>query len=139
MLIRLIYVSKASSPMPLELKNVLASSRKNNPVLGITGALCLIDGIYLQCLEGQAAAVDALFHKIQKDSRHSATKLLERLTVSERSFPGWAMALLTWNEETKAVFRLFNPDSAPDAYAVDPATVDSLLQAWSKTTNWMTV
>ena len=139
MLIRIIYVSKASSPMPLELKNVLAASRKNNPVLGITGALCLINGVYLQCLEGQAAAVDALYQKIEKDSRHSSTKLLERRAISERSFPRWAMALLTWNEETQAVFRLFNPNGALDAYEVDPATIDSLLQAWSKTTNWMTV
>lgn len=139
MLIRIVYVSKASSSLPLELKKILTASRKNNPILGVTGAMCLIDGIYLQCLEGQAATVDALYQKIEKDSRHSSPKLLDRRSLPERAFPGWAMALLTWNEETQAVFRLFNPDRPLDAYTVDPATVDSLLQAWSKTSNWMTV
>ena len=125
--------------MPLEIKDILLASRKNNPVLGITGALCFLDGIYLQYLEGEAAAVNALYQKIGKDSRHSHIKLLVREQISQRAHPKWSMALLTWNEETKAIFRLFNPNSALDAYATDPASVPSLLQAWTGTSNWMTL
>jgi Sensors of blue-light using FAD len=139
MLIRIIYVSKANSLLPLELKNILASCRKNNQRLGITGAMCLIDGIYLQCLEGPQAVVDALYQKIEEDSRSSGIKLLERCSVTDRTFPHWAMALLTWNEETQQVFRRYNTNSGLDVYQADPATIYSLLQAWSKTTNWMTV
>ena len=139
MLTRIIYVSRAPSAGPFEIKNILLASRKNNPVLGITGALCFLDGIYLQHLEGEASAVNALYQKIEKDPRHSHTKPLVHDQISQRAHPKWSMALLTWNEETKAILRLFNPDSALDAYAIDPASVSSLLQAWADTPNWMTL
>ena len=139
MLIRIIYVSKASSSLPLELKEILAVARKNNPSTGITGAMCLIDGVYLQYLEGTESVVDALYKKIESDSRHSVPNVLERRSISERTFPGWAMALLTWNDETKALFRRFNPDTALDAYEVDCATIDPLIRAWAGSKNWMTV
>lgn len=139
MLIRVIYVSRASSPLPLELKEILASSRKNNPALRVSGAMCFIDGVYLQCIEGEASVVDTLYQRIERDARHTAPKMLEHQPISERAFPGWSMALLTWNDETKKVFRSFNPDSGLDVYSADPATIDSLIRAWAATSNWMTL
>ncbi len=139
MLIRLIYVSRAKSALPLELKDILAAARKNNPILGISGAMCFIDGVYLQYLEGEAAAVDGLYQKIENDSRHTGSKVLDRQPIGAREFPKWDMALLTWNDETKAIFRRFNPDRALDAYAADPATIAELLRTWAGTSNWMTL
>jgi hypothetical protein len=139
MLSRVIYVSRASSALPLELKDILASSRKNNPRLGVSGAMCFIDGVYLQCLEGEASVVDALYQRIEKDARHTGPKMLEKKAVSERAFPGWAMALLTWNEETKKVYSTFNPDSGLDVYLADPATIEPLMRTWAATSNWMTL
>ena len=101
--------------------------------------MCFLDGVYFHHLEGEASTVDALYKKIEADPRHSDTRLLVHDQISQRAHPKWSMALLTWNEETKAIFKLFNPDSALDAYATDPATVSSLLQAWSRTPNWMTL
>lgn len=125
--------------MPIEIKEILLASKKNNPVLGVTGALCFLDGIYLQYLEGEASAVGALYKKIEVDPRHSDTRVLVHDQISQRAHPKWSMALLTWNEETKTIFRLFNPDSELDGYATDPASVSSLLHAWSRTSNWMTL
>lgn len=139
MLLRIIYVSRASAPLPLELKEILASSRKNNRVLGVTGAMGFIDGLYLQCLEGEASVVDALYKRIEEDSRHSAPKILESKSVSERAFPGWSMGLLTWNDETRKVFEKFNPSGSLDLYAADPATIDSLVRSWTTSSNWMTL
>lgn len=139
MLIRTIYVSRASSPMPLELKEILAVSRKNNPLLGIGGALCFLDGVYLQLLEGEAVAVDALYRKIETDPRHTDIKMLVHEPIAQREYPKWSMALLTWNEETKAIFKLFNPSSERDAHAADPASVVVLMRAWAGTNNWMTL
>lgn len=139
MLIRIIYVSRASSPMPLEIKQILVSSRKNNPLLGVSGAMCFLDGIYFQYLEGEAAAVDALYKKIEADGRHKDAKVLIHEPISKREYPNWSMALLTWNEETKTIFSLFNPHSGLNVYATDPATAASLLRAWSGTNNWMTL
>ena len=139
MLIQTIYVSRASSPMPLELKDILAVSRKNNPLKNIGGAMCFLDSIYLQLLEGEAAAVDALYQKIEKDPRHTDIKMLIHEPITQREYPNWAMALLTWNDETKAIFKRFNPGSERDVHAADPANVDALLRAWAGTNNWMTV
>ena len=139
MLIRTIYVSRSNSPMPLEIKDILFASRRNNPVLGIGGAMCFLDGVYLQFLEGEATAVDALHQKIEKDPRHTEVKMLVHEPIAQRGYPNWSMALLTWNDEIKALFSHFNPNSACDLYAADPATVVALLRAWAGTKNWMIV
>jgi hypothetical protein len=137
MLLRIIYVSRASSRLPLELKDILASSRKNNRVLRITGAMGFIDGIYLQYLEGEESVVNTLYKRIEEDSRHSAPKVLDSKAISERAFPGWSMGLLTWNDETKRVFEKFNPSGPIDLYAADTATIDSLVRSWTASANWM--
>ncbi len=54
MMIRLIYASRAVNLGPADVKDILASSRKNNQQLAVTGALSLSNGIFLQCLEGGA-------------------------------------------------------------------------------------
>ncbi len=139
MFIRTIYVSHSTAPLPLELKEILAVSRKNNPLLGISGAMCFIDGVYLQFLEGESVAVDALYRKIETDPRHTNVKMLVHEQIDQREYPKWSMALLTWNEEIKTLFSLFNPDAAYDLYSADPATVAALLRAWAGTNNWMVV
>ena len=139
MLTRLIYVSRAFSPLPLDLKDILLTARKSNAVLGITGVMCFLDGIYFQCIEGEACAVSTLYQKIERDPRHQGMKLLIREPIALRDYPEWSMALLTWNEDTKAIFRLFNPDIALDVYATDPTRALLMLRAWSRTSNWMTL
>lgn len=139
MLIRIIYVSRASSPLPLELGDILAVSRKNNPLIGVSGAMCLLNGTYLQFLEGEDVTVDALYQKIAKDPRHTHINVLVREQIVQREYPKWSMALLTWNEETKSLFSLYNPTVAHDLYAVDPASVGELLRAWAGSKNWMIV
>ncbi|MDB5937809.1 MAG: hypothetical protein JWP77_173 [Polaromonas sp.] len=137
MLLRIIYVSRASSPLPLELKDILASSRKNNRALRVTGAMGFIDGLYLQYLEGEESVVNALYKRIEEDSRHATPKVLDSKPISERAFPGWSMGLLTWNDETRMIFEKFNPSGAFDLYAADAATVDSLVRSWTGSANWM--
>ena len=49
---------------PDDLKGILAASQRNNQRVGITGALCLSSGIFLQQLEGDRTAVNTLYHRI---------------------------------------------------------------------------
>jgi hypothetical protein len=44
-----------------DLKDILKDSRRNNSKLGITGGLCLSNGIFLQCLEGERLVVNSLY------------------------------------------------------------------------------
>ena len=49
------------------------------------------------------------------------------------------LCLLTPERQIAALFSQFNPNSACDLSATDPATVVALLRAWASTNNWMTV
>ena len=62
MLIQLTYASRVSSNLgPMDVKDILRSSQRNNEAIGVTGALCLSNGIFLQQLEGDRMAVNQLY------------------------------------------------------------------------------
>ncbi|WP_203128476.1 BLUF domain-containing protein, partial [Escherichia coli] len=55
---------------PADVKDIIRASQRNNAQVGVTGALLLVDGVFLQCLEGSVASVNALYHRIALDRRH---------------------------------------------------------------------
>ncbi len=77
MLIQLTSASRSGAILgPGDVKDILLISARNNQAAGITGALCLSNGIFLQQLEGGRTAVNALYHRILKDSRHKDPAIL---------------------------------------------------------------
>ena len=61
MLIQLTYASRVGPLVgPADVKDILRSSQRNNAQVGVTGALCLSNGIFLQYLEGDREAVNRL-------------------------------------------------------------------------------
>lgn len=131
---RLIYTSQAK--LPLETGVLLRQAQKNNPARGITGGLAVLDGVYLQYLEGSEEAVEALFARILTDGRHSGVKVLERRAVTRRMFSDWSMALLEWTPGTRQIFQGFSPGSALNLYETDPTTAAPLFRAWAATQDW---
>ena len=94
---RLVYVSRNELPRQIEAQDeqidrILASSRRNNPPLGITGALLFSTDCFAQTLEGPMAAVETLFERIQQDDRHSDSVILQAGPVDVREFGDWSMA-----------------------------------------------
>ncbi|OYU72744.1 MAG: blue light sensor protein [Alphaproteobacteria bacterium PA3] len=73
------------------LAGILSTARRNNPQLGITGALICRHDLYLQLIEGPAEAIDALYARICEDDRHANVELLLTEDMGERMFPNWAM------------------------------------------------
>ena len=92
-MIRLYYLSKvADSVGEEETQDILACSRRNNIVSGITGLLIQKEGYYAQALEGKRDFVDPLFNKIRWDSRHSDVEVLSREENADTPiFPHWSM------------------------------------------------
>lgn len=89
---QVIYVSSARGALrTTELLDILGKSRSNNTSLGITGLLLHRDGNFMQMLEGERTAVEALFDKISKDPRHGGVITLFRGNVETREFPDWSM------------------------------------------------
>ena len=96
MLVRLMYASRAASAVDAdELAVILKQAKANNPKLGVTGALCFADGIFMQVLEGGRDAVNQLYNRIARDPRHRDVVLLSYEEIGERSFAGWSMGQVT--------------------------------------------
>ena len=88
---QLIYRSQPFGYDHAILAGILSGARRNNGRDDITGALICRHDLYLQLIEGPAAAIDALYAKIVADDRHGDVRLLLADAVSERLFPHWEM------------------------------------------------
>jgi len=136
MLHRLIYISRAVASSDAELQTIVTWCLEENPRLQITGALCFLDGVYIQYIEGEEDGLDSLFSRIRVDVRHTSVTLLERRAIPNRAFPHWAMKLLEWDDYSKAVFRSFSPGASLDLYAADPTTAAPLVRALFRGPDW---
>jgi len=94
-MIQIVYVSAAANPMTTEqLKALLAKARVRNATHSVTGMLLYHDGSFLQVLEGHEADVDPILASIQRDPRHTSTRILHRGAIVQREFPDWSMGFL---------------------------------------------
>ncbi|WP_267427816.1 BLUF domain-containing protein [Methylobacterium sp. GC_Met_2] len=89
--VQLIYASRPFGFDQAMLNGILSQSRRCNSRDGITGALICRADVYMQLLEGSAAALDATYARILRDDRHLEIRRLSYYTVTDRLFPGWAM------------------------------------------------
>ena len=93
---QMIYSSESATPMQMdELEEILEHARSSNAEKGITGALIYVDGVFLQILEGDMEAVQALMEKIAKDFRHETVTVLKQGAVDAAAFSDWDMAYVS--------------------------------------------
>jgi hypothetical protein len=91
-LIELTYVSEPAQAMSfLGLMRLLYHSHSNNQALGITGVLIYENDRFGQVIQGKEEQIDALWDRIQKDQRHKHVRLIDRKSISERTFSKWTM------------------------------------------------
>jgi hypothetical protein len=90
---RVVYVSEKTNVSDTTLKNIIASSKKNNPEQDVTGCLLSGSNSFLQLLEGPADFIDTLYSKISKDNRHENVVTLCDEKIDERLFLSWSMKL----------------------------------------------
>jgi hypothetical protein len=119
MLVRLLYASRAAAPVTQEIiESILLQSRTHNPGLGITGVLCHGGEVYMQALEGGRDAVNALYTKIVRDTRHREVMLLHYAEVPERHFAGWTMGQVNLTKVNPSLLLKYS-----DKPVLDPFTV----------------
>ena len=90
---RVVYVSEKTDASDTTLKDIIASSKKNNPEEGVTGCLLSGSNTFLQLLEGPTDFIDTLYSKISKDNRHENVATLCDENIDERLFLSWSMKL----------------------------------------------
>lgn len=116
-----VYSSAASHALSDgELNTLLTVSRRNNRRDNITGLLLYVEGNFFQVLEGKQPAVEALYERILRDTRHSRVVHLVKGEHPRRQFPEWAMA--------------FRRASGSDVEARLPGFTNALEQG-----NWLTL
>ncbi|HYD28290.1 BLUF domain-containing protein [Brevundimonas sp.] len=123
---RLVYCSRAciDTTSLQAISELLGEAQRNNAREGLTGALAVNDGWFLQVIEGPAPALDGLLRRLDADARHTDLTILSRRPVSGRLFRDWSM-----------VAARVTPDVGPqlqrliDDCRVSPeAAVDALLR-----------
>lgn len=117
-ILRLVYISSAVRLMKdQELAEILRAARRHNPVNGITGVLLYRDGNFIQVLEGEPAAVEATFARIERDRRHRQLLVISREAQTERVFEHWAMGFRNIEaisaEDGQVLTSLFNDPPGP--------------------------
>ena len=77
LLFNLVYCSQASEGVEnADVDTIIATSRRRNPVLGITGVLVFGGGVFFQWIEGPKAEVMGLVKLIEADPRHELFVIL---------------------------------------------------------------
>ena len=91
-MLTLVYISTARGEITHAMcEDILAASRRNNPLDGITGLLIAGKKRFLQVLEGPADQVRATYARIAADPRHFACVVLGESIAEKRQFGEWAM------------------------------------------------
>lgn len=95
-----------------DLATILQQSRHNNAELGITGILLYVRGSIIQVLEGEKQTVEALYKRIEQDTRHTNVSIGLSRPIRQRLFANWSMGYETITsrqlEEIKAIVDLDN-------------------------------
>ena len=107
-LTRLVYFSTSKRPTDgsaaVQLKQILASSIKNNVHFAVTGGLVFNRNYFLQVLEGGRSNVTKIFSTISVDLRHDQIELVEVKDVRERLFAAWSMGFASTPELIKELW-----------------------------------
>lgn len=124
MLIQLTYASRSSRALgPADVKDILGTSQRNNAAVGVTGALCLANGIFLQQLEGDRDVVNKVYLRILKDARHSEPAILDFGEIASRRFGNWNMGLISSLSENRLMFLKYSPKAEFDPFSMSPASL----------------
>jgi hypothetical protein len=97
---RLMYSSVAAMALDTdELEALLGTSRRNNQQDDVTGVLLHVvtpdrgTAAFVQVLEGDAAAVERVYARIEADELHTGLSVLHRGSLRQRAYAGWSMRL----------------------------------------------
>ncbi|WP_111656006.1 BLUF domain-containing protein [Isoalcanivorax indicus] len=132
-LIQITYISRATfEPGPREngvephVGRILMSSRRNNPRRRLVGVLYYGDGCFFQCIEGERAAVQALFSRISDDPRHTDIRVLRVRDIDVRSFNDWSMKYVPAAREVLQQLRAFG-QTRFDPYSFNDEQIEKMV------------
>lgn len=130
---RVVYCSRATVPTEslLVIADILAVAQRNNDRDGLTGALAINDGWFLQVIEGPSDRIDRLMDRIKADRRHTDVEVLQRQVIKHRLFDTWSMASarITPDIQPDLVVLINECRTAPEAAMIALAQIIALIGA----------
>jgi hypothetical protein len=134
----LVYVSSAIRLLSGEdLRALLATCRKNNSELGVTGMLLYKDGNFMQALEGDEEAVRGLYARIEADPRHGGEIVLQQGSAERRQFPDWSMGFRDLDSpevrSTPGYSEFLNAPLTGQEFSGNPSRAQKLLLTFKRT------
>ena len=135
---RLIYCSQATFDFsPDELVELLGHARERNLGAGLSGMLLYCSQSFLQLLEGDEAALEETYARIEADDRHNRLRKLLDVEAPSRLFGDWSMGFEHVDEDelvdevdgfvAETEHPLVNPDLITNG-----EVAQRLLQAYAK-------
>ena len=122
MIERIVYVSRAAPGVGArDVYDIVRVAHNRNSRLGLTGALLLLDGHFLQVLEGDGYRLRERFAVIAADPRHLEVSVRQSVAIRAMSFADEWMALREGSVGLKPVLRTFDyaPGFPPDRFDGD--------------------
>jgi hypothetical protein len=132
-LYRLVYLSRNDlrgndASTRKEIEQMLTAARRNNPRIGVTGALMFNAGCFAQVLEGSHDSIQSTFERIQCDPRHSNVTVLAFEPAPRRGFGDWSMAYVGENRRALDEFEHIQRESGFDPAKLTGERVFDLLR-----------
>ena len=100
-LTRLLYFSRATPGIDMDVEQILATARDLNSKRNITGALWFNGDYFVQALEGGRHSVSETYHRIAADPRHKDIELVSCEMVDSRLCFKWRMANFADTQENR--------------------------------------
>lgn len=133
-LYRLVYCSRnriLGSPQDVaaQVEAILATSRRLNARVGITGALVFNAGMFAQVLEGARDPVEVTMERILRDERHGNIQVLAFERAEARGFPSWSMGYLGRSAEGQSLFAHIGESTGFEAARLDGEHIFNVMRA----------
>ena len=114
------------------LKRLLINSRLRNTEMGITGMLIYDLGVFLQMLEGDQAAVQATFRRIERDPRHRNVSVLWQDADAQHRICGeWSMGFSDASGASQMLKGFLAVEGGLRAAMLDRSNAIKILESYS--------
>jgi hypothetical protein len=115
----------------MDIQSVLRVAEQRNQQMQISGMLCWSGEFFLQCLEGDRAAVTQCFSRIAVDPRHHSVELILSAPTTARWFSQWGMGF-SRTLSSHRIDSVAGNGGGLNPYLLQPADLESTFERLSK-------
>jgi hypothetical protein len=130
---RLFYRSRqtpaAAADLDFEVGQIIGASIRHNRTVALTGLLLVVQGHFIQALEGNIDEVRSTYARISMDPRHHDLHIISQAPTAQRLFGEWNMCASTLAPSDRAILGVLDGMGDFNPQALTDASTQSLLTA----------